>query len=74
MPFVEQWEENRNIPLSAYEQAAKDGVLMPMGAGNKIPEEWYGKYPIMGNVKPEEWDGFHDFVIQSEMTRVGGIG
>ena len=47
---------------------------MPMAAGNRIPEEWRGKYPIIGDVKPEEWDGFHDLIIHDEFGRVGGIG
>lgn len=47
---------------------------MPMAAGNAIPQEWAGKYPIIGGVRPEEWDGFHDFVLHDELTRVGGIG
>lgn len=45
-----------------------------MAAGAEIPQEWRGKYPIIGNVTPEEWDGFHDFIIHDEFGRVGGIG
>lgn len=62
------------MPHSVYENAAKAGILMPMAAGNTISEEWAGKYPIIGKVRPEKWDGFHDFVLHDEMTRVGGIG
>lgn len=74
IPFAHEWEEATTIPHSAYEAAAKAGILMPMAAGSKIPEEWRGKFPIIGDVRPEEWDGFHDFVIHDEFTRVGGIG
>lgn len=47
---------------------------MPMAAGKSIPDEWAGRFPIIGDVKPEEWDGFHDFIIHDELNRVGGIG
>lgn len=47
---------------------------MPMAAGNSILEEWTRKYSVIGGVRPEEWDGFHDFILHDEITRVGGIG
>jgi hypothetical protein len=47
---------------------------MPMAAGATIPQEWRNSYPIMGDIEASEWDGFHDFIIHDEMTRVGGIG
>lgn len=74
IPMTTEWETNATLPSEIYKQAAADGVLMPMAAGNRIPKEWAGKFPIMGQVKPEEWDGFHDMIIHDEMTRVGCIG
>ena len=74
MPYLSEWEESTVLPESLYQQAARDGILMPMASGASIKKEWIGKYPIIGDIKPEEWDGFHDFVIHDEMTRVGGIG
>lgn len=62
------------MPSGLYEQAARDGLLMPMAAGHRIPEEWCGRFPIIGNVTPQEWDGFHDLIIHDEFGRVGGIG
>ncbi|KAL2799018.1 acyl-CoA dehydrogenase/oxidase [Aspergillus keveii] len=47
---------------------------MPMAAGARIPAEWRDSYPIIGGIGADEWDGFHDFIIHDEMTRVGGIG
>lgn len=47
---------------------------MPMASGKSIPDEWVGKFPIIGGVEAAEWDGFHDFIIHSELNRVGGIG
>lgn len=74
MPYLQQWEESTVIPESLYTAAANDGILMPLASGSSIKKEWAGKYPIIGDVKPEEWDGFHDFIMHDEMTRVGGIG
>ena len=62
------------LPSELYEQAAKDGLLMPMAAGHRVPEEWYRKFPIIANVQPGEWDGFHDLIIHDEFGRVGGVG
>ncbi|KAI8932571.1 hypothetical protein NX059_010076 [Plenodomus lindquistii] len=74
IPFANSWEEDGTLPHSLYRKAAADGLLMPMAAGKSIPDEWRGKFPIMGGVDPAEWDGFHDFIIHSELNRVGGVG
>ncbi|KAL5320425.1 hypothetical protein ACEPPN_011229 [Leptodophora sp. 'Broadleaf-Isolate-01'] len=74
IPYASAWEEEENLPTDIYQKAAKAGILMPMAAGKSIPDEWAGRFPIIGDVKPEEWDGFHDFIIHDELNRVGGIG
>lgn len=47
---------------------------MPIAAGASIPPAWKEKYPIIGDIPANEWDGFHDFIVHSEIGRVGGIG
>ncbi|KAJ5365519.1 acyl-CoA dehydrogenase [Penicillium concentricum] len=74
MPHTIELETSPSLPDSLYEKAAKDGLIMPMASGATIPQEWRGKYPIIGNVSAEEWDGFHDLIIHDEFGRVGGIG
>ncbi|OQE05160.1 hypothetical protein PENVUL_c026G02247 [Penicillium vulpinum] len=74
IPNTLEWETSPSLPDSLYERAAKDGLIMPMASGASIPQEWRGKYPIIGGVSPEEWDGFHDLIIHDEFGRVGGIG
>ncbi|KAF4547699.1 Acyl-CoA dehydrogenase-like protein 3 [Elsinoe fawcettii] len=74
MPHLSKWEEDATLPPDLYRQAARDGLLMPMASGASIKDEWIGKYPIIGNISPKDWDGFHDFILHDEMTRVGGIG
>ncbi|KAJ5824735.1 acyl-CoA dehydrogenase [Penicillium robsamsonii] len=74
MPHTLELESSAALPDSLYEKAANDGLIMPMASGATIPQEWRGKYPIIGNVSPEEWDGFHDLIIHDEFGRVGGIG
>lgn len=72
IPNIESWEVEGKVPDSIYHQCAKDGLLMPIAAGRRIPEEWRN-YPIIGSIKPEEWDGFHDFVLWDELFRGGPI-
>lgn len=74
MPFATAWEENEKLPRAIYQKAAADGLLMPMASGSSIPKEWANRFPIIGGIAPAEWDGFHDFIIHSELNRIGGIG
>ncbi|PNH30087.1 hypothetical protein BJF96_g6603 [Verticillium dahliae] len=74
LPHVQDWEIAATLPDGLYEQAAKDGLLMPMASGAKVHPEWKGKYPIIGDVPADEWDGFHDLIIHDEFGRIGGIG
>lgn len=69
---TEEWEAAGEVPKAVYTKCAKDGLLMPIAAGRKIPKEWYD-YPIIGGIKPEEWDGFHDLVLWDELYRGGAI-
>jgi hypothetical protein len=47
---------------------AELGLLLPIGAGAKIPVEFaqYWKVPC---VKAEEWDGFYDMIMWDELYR-----
>lgn len=74
VPGVQEWEKAESIPDSIYQQAAADGLLMPIAAGPTIPAAWKGKYPIIGNISADEWDGFHDLIVHDEIGRTGGIG
>ncbi|KAF7554454.1 hypothetical protein G7Z17_g2923 [Cylindrodendrum hubeiense] len=74
IPHVHEWEKSESLPHSLYQQAADDGLLMPMASGASIRDAWKGKYPIIGDVPADEWDGFHDLIIHDEFGRVGGIG
>ena len=69
---TEAWEAAGEVPKEIYLKCAKDGLLMPIAAGRRIPKEWYG-YPIIGGIKPEEWNGFHDMVLWDELYRGGAI-
>lgn len=60
------------MPKEVYVKCAKDGLLMPIAAGRKIPEEWKHEQ-IIGDIRWDEWDGFHDFVLWDELYRGGAI-
>jgi alkylation response protein AidB-like acyl-CoA dehydrogenase len=65
---AEEWEALGKLPDDVYQKCARDGLLVPIAFGNRIPKEW-AHYPIAAGVKPEEWDGFHDFIIWDELFR-----
>ena len=74
IPVFDECETSTQIPDSIYQKAAIAGVLMPTAAGAQIPQEWQGRFPIIGGIAAHEWDGFHDFILHDELGRVGGIG
>lgn len=74
MPNIQEWEKAVSVPDSIYQQAARDGLLMPIAAGPSIPSVWKQKYPIIGDIPADEWDGFHDLIVHDEIGRVGSIG
>ena len=61
MPFVEEWEEAEEIPLSLYKKASDFGLLR-MG----YPEEFGGI--------SEGLDRFHGIVTSEELARIGAGG
>lgn len=74
IPFAQEYEESGTYPRELYERAARDGILMPLAAGCKIPEEWHNMFPIIGGIPPDQWDGFHDVIMHDEFGRIGGVG
>lgn len=56
------------VPNDVYQKCARDGLLTPIAAGNKIPAEW-ASYPIVADIPAAEWDGFHDFILWDELYR-----
>lgn len=57
------WEEAKVVDPKVYAQLGKDGLLVCLAFGARIPKE-YAKPDgtVFGGVKVEEWDGFHDYV------------
>ena len=51
-----------------YEKCGRDGLLVPVAFGNRIPKEW-SHYPTAAGIKAEEWNGFHDFILWDELIR-----
>lgn len=72
MNHSDTWEAAGQIPESIYAQCARDGLLVPISAGNRIPTEWT-QYGIIAGIKASEWDGFHDFILWDELLRAGSI-
>ncbi|MBW0504925.1 hypothetical protein O181_044640 [Austropuccinia psidii MF-1] len=74
MDQAHAWEENGSIDHSTFQQAAKDGLILPNIGGLSIPKEWTQHGKIIGDISPEEWDGFHAFILQDELARCGSAG
>lgn len=49
-------------------------MQLPQIGGSRIPAEWTEHGKIIGDIKPDEWDGFHDLIVQDELTRCGSAG
>lgn len=64
----EEWQALGRVPDDVYQKCARDGLLVPISAGNKIPQEW-ANYPIVAGIPAAEWDGFHDFILWDELYR-----
>jgi acyl-CoA dehydrogenase len=62
-PFVDQWEEDGELPRSLHKKAAEAGIL-----GLRYPEEFGGH--------AEGFDIFHGLVLTEELSRpgAGGVG
>lgn len=65
---MEEWENEGRIPDEAYQKFGRDGFIVPMACGSRIPKE-FSSYPIVAGIKAEEWNGFHDLVMWDEIFR-----
>ncbi|GAA5869287.1 hypothetical protein JCM16303_000416 [Sporobolomyces ruberrimus] len=76
MDIPYEWEEETKvIDPKVYQQMAKDGLLVVLAYGTKIPKKWAKPDgTLFGGVKVEEWDGFHDMIIIDEIHRCGSLG
>ncbi|GAA6058661.1 hypothetical protein JCM10212_004072 [Sporobolomyces blumeae] len=74
VPF--EWEEETKVvDPNVYEQMGKDGLLLCLAFGAKIPKKWANPDgAVFGGVKAEEWDGFHDMILIDEIHRCGSLG
>ncbi|KAK4052689.1 hypothetical protein OIV83_001976 [Microbotryomycetes sp. JL201] len=75
MDVAFDWEENKQIDPKVYEQMGKDGLLVALAFGRKVPAKWAKPDgTVFGGVKADEWDGFHDMILISELVRNGSLG
>lgn len=52
------WDEKGSIDPEVYQQMAKDGLLVALAFGTKVPAKWAKKDgTVFGGVTVEEWDG-----------------
>ncbi|KAL9934716.1 hypothetical protein V8E36_006491 [Tilletia maclaganii] len=77
LPNADAWEEAKEAPASFYQQAAKDGLLLPFALGIRIPAKLRNlarDVPMPANIDPERWDAFCDYILIDELCRAGSNG
>ncbi|SCV74312.1 BQ2448_6744 [Microbotryum intermedium] len=76
-PNAFDWDENKEIPLSAFKHVARSGILAAIASGRDgWPTEYAGNLPIPGglDLSKEKWDAFHNYVTVDELCRCGSGG
>jgi alkylation response protein AidB-like acyl-CoA dehydrogenase len=68
MPYVDQWEEAKQIPMSIYKKCAQLGLLAAVCGASNLNEY---KGNIIGGLKKGEVDGFHEMIVCDEICRCG---
>jgi hypothetical protein len=71
-PFIDDWEEAREIPEAIYKEMATRGYLAGIMGSDEFPTE-YCPYTVK-SVPPERWDLFHELVLTDELSRCGSGG
>ncbi|KAK0535599.1 hypothetical protein OC834_001464 [Tilletia horrida] len=77
IPYADKWEEAKEAPASFYQQAAKDGLLIPFALGIRLPANLRNlakDVPIPAGIPAEEWDAFCDYILIDELCRAGSNG
>lgn len=68
-PFVEEWEENGQVPAEAKRKYAQAGL-----AFQEMPQEYAHSVTLPGGVSFQEWDIFHFIIMHYEVNRMGSGG
>jgi alkylation response protein AidB-like acyl-CoA dehydrogenase len=71
-PFIDEWEEAKQIPESLYKEMATRGYLAGLMGSAKFPTEYTNNR--VKSVPPERWDVFHELILTDELSRVGSGG
>ncbi|KAG0005759.1 hypothetical protein BGZ80_005888 [Entomortierella chlamydospora] len=81
MPFVHEWDEAKQVPMSLFRKCADMGILAAIAGTGHLPVDYFdvestdffrgGDKAI---VNPPEFDAFHSFVIGDELARCGSGG
>ncbi|ODV91331.1 hypothetical protein CANCADRAFT_122631 [Tortispora caseinolytica NRRL Y-17796] len=71
-PYVDEWDEARDMPNSVYEEFAKRGFLAGY-LGAALPENCKNLWKIK-SASFDQWDGFHSLIITDEIMRLGSTG
>ncbi|KAE8271746.1 hypothetical protein A4X09_0g607 [Tilletia walkeri] len=77
IPNADKWEEAKEAPDSFYQQAAKDGLLLPFALGIRIPaklRDLAKDVPMPAGIAPDQWDAFCDYILIDELCRAGSNG
>lgn len=73
MPFVDQWEEQGEIPIKEISMKAAKAGLLASAVGAPWRTQYAGSF-VAGGIKPEEFDAFHELIFLDECARTGSGG
>ncbi len=69
LPFVSEWDENKQIPKELWKKTAEAGFL-PAVVGPPWPVEFAGDKVAGGmDIRPDEFDQFHEMILIDETAR-----
>jgi len=67
MPFCNQWDEAKKLPVDLLKKCAKAGWL-PAVVGAPWPKDFAPEHP---DIPAAEWDQFHELILIDELARTG---
>ena len=71
-PFVNEWEEKKQVPQAIYKQMGEKGYLGGLLGLHEYPTQYSPYKPK--SVSTDKWDHFHELVVTDEISRAGSGG
>ncbi len=70
MPYIDQWDENYQIPKSVNKKLA-EARLLPFAIGPSLKNFKGGKIQLPPGMEMEQFDSFSEMIFVDEVCRCG---